>query len=84
MLHRLNIDQKSNNNGKIRITFLSRNTKYRNVLNENELITAIKNHSQYEVKKVFLFKLMYRPIDRQARRVSMLRSMGCVKIGSAY
>ncbi|KAF0760964.1 EGF domain-specific O-linked N-acetylglucosamine transferase [Aphis craccivora] len=52
VLHRLNIDQKPNDNGKIRITFLSRNTKYRNVLNENELITALNNHSQYEVKKV--------------------------------
>lgn len=56
MLHRLNIDQIPNGNEKIRITFLSRNTKYRNVLNENELITALKNHSQYEVKKVFLIK----------------------------
>jgi len=54
VLHRLNIDQKPNDNGKIRITFLSRNTKYRNVLNENELITALNNHSQYEVKKVYL------------------------------
>uniref|UniRef100_A0A2S2NPP4 EGF domain-specific O-linked N-acetylglucosamine transferase n=1 Tax=Schizaphis graminum TaxID=13262 RepID=A0A2S2NPP4_SCHGA len=52
VLHRLNINQKPNDNGKIRITFLSRNTKYRNVLNENELISALKNHSQYEVKKV--------------------------------
>lgn len=59
VLHRLNINQKPNSNEKIRITFLSRNTKYRNVLNENELITVLKNHSQYEVKKVFLIKQMY-------------------------
>lgn len=39
------------------ITFLSRNTKYRNILNENELIFALKNHSEYEVKKVICFCL---------------------------
>lgn len=55
MLHRLGIHRKPNNDGKIRITFLSRNTKYRNVLNENELITALKNQSGYVVKKVLLF-----------------------------
>jgi len=59
VLHRLNINQKPNGNKKIRITFLSRNTKYRNVLNENELLTALKNHSQYEVKKVFFIKQMH-------------------------
>lgn len=56
VLHRLRIYQKPNSNKKIRITFLSRNTKYRNVLNENELLIALKNHSDYSVQKViFLF-----------------------------
>jgi len=57
VLHRLSINRTSNSNEKIRITFLSRNTKYRNVLNENELITALKNNSEYEVKKVYFFKM---------------------------
>lgn len=53
VLHRLQIDQKPVDSKKIRITFLSRYTKYRNVINENELITALNNHPEYEVKKVF-------------------------------
>lgn len=52
VLHRLGIHQRPNTDKKIRITFLSRNTKYRNVLNENELISALQNHTNYEVKKV--------------------------------
>lgn len=57
VLHRLRIYQKPDIDKKIRITFLSRSTKYRNVLNENELLTALQNNSDYRVQKVnFLFK----------------------------
>lgn len=52
ILHRLHIHQYSNNAEKIRITFLSRETKYRNVLNEIELIDSLKNYSNYDVRKV--------------------------------
>lgn len=37
---------------KIRITFLSRKTKFRNVLNENELVEAIRSNSSYIIQKV--------------------------------
>lgn len=57
VLHRLDVYQKPSSDRKIRITFLSRNTKYRNVLNENELLSALQNHSDYEVKKVIFLKL---------------------------
>lgn len=53
ILHRLHIYQYSNNVEKIRITFLSRETKYRNVLNEMELINSLKNFSDYDVRKVY-------------------------------
>ncbi|VVC29792.1 Hypothetical protein CINCED_3A019085 [Cinara cedri] len=52
VLHRLNIYQEPKSNGKIKITFLSRNTKYRNVINENELLSILKNNTEYEVRKV--------------------------------
>ncbi|XP_050439181.1 EGF domain-specific O-linked N-acetylglucosamine transferase isoform X2 [Adelges cooleyi] len=52
MLHRLSISQTSKSFEKIKITFLSRNTRYRNVLNENELISALRNNTDYDVKKV--------------------------------
>lgn len=37
---------------KIRITFLSRKTRYRNVLNEDELLERLKNNSDYNVRRV--------------------------------
>lgn len=40
------------NSSKIRITLLSRNTKYRNIINENELIEELKKNSNYHVQKV--------------------------------
>lgn len=40
------------NNSKIHITFLSRDTKYRRVLNEDDLINALKRNENYEVQKV--------------------------------
>lgn len=52
VLHRLDIYREPNSNGKIKITFLSRKTKYRNVINENELLSALKNNTEYEVRKV--------------------------------
>lgn len=58
VLHRLDIKWRSTSNNKINITFLSRNTKYRNVINEDELINTLKNHSEFEVKKVISFKFI--------------------------
>lgn len=43
---------------KIRITFLSRQTKYRNVLNEDELVKAIKELKGVEVRQVVYSKDM--------------------------
>lgn len=37
---------------RIRITFLSRLTKYRRVLNEQELLQEILDREDYDVKKV--------------------------------
>jgi len=66
VLYRLKIYSRSINNRKITITFLSRNTKYRNILNENELIIALKKHPEYEVKKViyFCFNSLYNIVCR--------------------
>lgn len=51
-MHRLQIKEYEPKNQKVRITFLSRNTKYRNVLNEKDLIKRISSNSNYEVKRV--------------------------------
>lgn len=36
----------------MRISFLSRDTKYRRVLNEEELLEALKKNENYEVQKL--------------------------------
>lgn len=53
ILHRLKINEEPlRNSNKLRITFLSRMTKYRQVLNEDELINAISELDVYNVNKV--------------------------------
>lgn len=53
VLHRLRIDQRSGPNlKKIRVTFLSRDTKYRKVENENLLLKELKNNTNLVVKSV--------------------------------
>lgn len=52
ILHRLKIPFHKRKNDKVRITFLSRETKYRRVLNEDELITALREKDGVIVNKV--------------------------------
>ncbi|KAG5893459.1 hypothetical protein JTB14_012176 [Gonioctena quinquepunctata] len=52
LLHGLEIPEYSSKNKKIRITFLSRNTKYRSILNEDELLETIEENEEYDVRKV--------------------------------
>ncbi|XP_063922710.1 EGF domain-specific O-linked N-acetylglucosamine transferase isoform X2 [Zophobas morio] len=52
VLHRLKIPFHTRENKKIRITLLARDTKYRRILNENELVEAIAENPNYEVEKV--------------------------------
>lgn len=52
ILHRLKIALYKRKDKKLRITFLSRNTQYRNVLNEDELIDRLKENDEYSVQKV--------------------------------
>lgn len=37
---------------RIRITFLSRQTKYRKIVNEDELVSALQENDEYHVQKV--------------------------------
>ncbi|XP_053693020.1 EGF domain-specific O-linked N-acetylglucosamine transferase [Sabethes cyaneus] len=52
VLHRLRIPLKAAVDHKIRITFLSRQTKFRRVLNEDKLIEAISANEDYNVNRV--------------------------------
>jgi len=52
MLHRLKIPFHKRNDTKIRVTLLSRDTKYRKILNEHKLIEALKKNKEYLVQKV--------------------------------
>ncbi|EFA03354.1 EGF domain-specific O-linked N-acetylglucosamine transferase [Tribolium castaneum] len=52
ILHRLKIPFHPRNNRKIRITLLARDTKYRRILNEDELVEALAKNHDYEVQKV--------------------------------
>lgn len=54
VLHRLQIPLHQRNDHKIRVTLLSRETQYRKILNENELLKALKENPEYKVKKVKL------------------------------
>ncbi|XP_011298968.1 EGF domain-specific O-linked N-acetylglucosamine transferase isoform X2 [Fopius arisanus] len=52
ILHRLNIPLRERKSDKIRVTLLSRDTRYRRILNEDELVEALKKNPEYKVKKV--------------------------------
>lgn len=52
VLHRLQIPFNERINKKIRITLLSRDTKYRKILNEDELLNELTKNEEYEVQKV--------------------------------
>ncbi|KAJ9592753.1 hypothetical protein L9F63_015591 [Diploptera punctata] len=52
ILHRLQIPLHERTNSKIYITLLSRDTTYRRILNEKELIQGLKKNSNYVVKRV--------------------------------
>ncbi|XP_058453938.1 EGF domain-specific O-linked N-acetylglucosamine transferase [Malaya genurostris] len=58
VLHRLRIALKSSTDRKIRITFLSRQTKFRRVLNEDKLIEVISANENYKVNRVSYSYLM--------------------------
>lgn len=60
ILHRLKIPVHEKSNPKVRVTLLSRDTQYRKILNEDELVAALEKNPDYEVKKVIIpeyFKL---------------------------
>lgn len=63
VLHRLKIPLHKRTNGKIHVTFLSRNTKYRKVLNEDALLEAVRKNPEYEVRRVVYDKEM--PFKKQ-------------------
>ncbi|XP_045470225.1 EGF domain-specific O-linked N-acetylglucosamine transferase isoform X2 [Harmonia axyridis] len=52
ILHRLKIPFYKRYNKKIRITFLSRETRYRRILNEDEIVTSLNKNKHYEVQKI--------------------------------
>lgn len=52
MLHRLKVPLHRKGDDKIRITFLERKTKFRQVLNSDELVGELKKNSTYDVRSV--------------------------------
>lgn len=52
ILHRLKVPIRERKDKKIQITLLSRDTKYRNILNERELVETLENNEEYVIKKV--------------------------------
>uniref|UniRef100_A0A8B9LGZ1 EGF domain-specific O-linked N-acetylglucosamine transferase n=1 Tax=Astyanax mexicanus TaxID=7994 RepID=A0A8B9LGZ1_ASTMX len=52
VLHRLNIEQEGPKDGRIRVTLLARSTEYRRILNQQEIINALKTVALFEVKLV--------------------------------
>ncbi|XP_050077488.1 EGF domain-specific O-linked N-acetylglucosamine transferase [Anopheles maculipalpis] len=52
VLHRLKVQLTARPDDRIRITFLSRQTRYRRVLNEDELMARIAKNPNYDVQRV--------------------------------
>ncbi|XP_005089308.1 EGF domain-specific O-linked N-acetylglucosamine transferase [Aplysia californica] len=52
ILHRLDVPQEGPLENRIRITLLNRNSKYRNILNREELASALKTDGEFEVTVV--------------------------------
>ncbi|KAK3909041.1 EGF domain-specific O-linked N-acetylglucosamine transferase [Frankliniella fusca] len=52
ILHRLRIPLHKREDDKIHVTLLSRQTKYRRILNENEILKRLEENPNYVVKKV--------------------------------
>ncbi|KAJ8259759.1 hypothetical protein GJAV_G00173080 [Gymnothorax javanicus] len=66
VLHRLQIPQNGPLNGRIRVTLLARSTEYRKILNQQELISALKTVSWFEVSLVD-YKYKHTPFLDQIR-----------------
>ncbi|WAR26673.1 EOGT-like protein, partial [Mya arenaria] len=62
LVHRLHIAQDGPLQGKIRITLLDRDTKFRGIMNQNELFSALKSVGEYEVN-VVKYKYRYHTDD---------------------
>lgn len=58
VLHRLAIPEHPKTNDRIRITLLSRRTKYRQILNVDELVDEIGNNDTYIVRHVSFDRLV--------------------------
>lgn len=52
MVHRLKVPLEQKADDKIRITFLERRTKYRQILNSDELVGELRKNSSYTVRSV--------------------------------
>ncbi|XP_077869398.1 EGF domain-specific O-linked N-acetylglucosamine transferase-like [Saccoglossus kowalevskii] len=52
LMHRLKIPQEGPLKNKVRVTLLARNTKHRNIINQNELVKAMKKEKDLTVKVV--------------------------------
>ncbi|CAG9768926.1 unnamed protein product [Ceutorhynchus assimilis] len=52
ILHRLQIPIYPRVNRKVRVTLLSRDTKYRRILNEDKLMEVIEDNEDYEIQRV--------------------------------
>ncbi|XP_074115240.1 EGF-domain O-GlcNAc transferase [Cotesia typhae] len=52
ILHRLKIPMYQRKDNKIHVTLLSRDTRYRRILNEDELVAGLKKNTNYKVKRV--------------------------------
>ncbi|XP_061641895.1 EGF domain-specific O-linked N-acetylglucosamine transferase isoform X5 [Phyllopteryx taeniolatus] len=66
VLHRLNILQNGPMAGRVRVTLLGRSTEYRRIINQNELVNALKTVLQLEVS-VLDYKYKDVPFPEQLR-----------------
>ncbi|XP_017860156.1 PREDICTED: EGF domain-specific O-linked N-acetylglucosamine transferase [Drosophila arizonae] len=75
ILHRLQIPYRPPPVRKLRITYLSRRTKYRQVLNEQELLARLEANEEYEVQRVSYERLSFLDQLEITRNSDMLIGM---------
>lgn len=55
-MHRLEVREYARNGTQLRVTLLSRQTSYRNILNEENLIAGLRRNKSYDVRRTVFGK----------------------------
>lgn len=72
MKHRLKVPTYVRHNRRFKVTFLSRDTEYRRVLNERQLLQALGTNTSYDVNRVCLLLRLTFPFMNHSNYIELL------------